>query len=619
MQLARIALHIAAPSPANRPRTCTHSAYAREILAHAGLFYEEVDRDQLSLFPSPPRGGAGGEVLLLAGDAALTPDEATALEPWIESGGCLIGIGAHSGAPGLFGVREDKSEHVQGWGVGTATLGEGYGQVTALEHPVTRGLQSSLHVFNGAAVRAEGAETLVAVLDAHGRPTERALVTERRLGAGRAILLALDLAGSVVLIQQGRFVDQDGIPAPDAGGGLSDGMLKADDGMVLDWHLDRAEILGLPTPGFLHPVADELRELLIRSILHAAQQSGCTLPMLWYYPRNLPALGHLSHDTDGHDAALGRRLLGVLGELDVRGTYCVIMPGYPRELYDAIQAAGHEIALHFDALEGKTAADGVPSPESQGLHPDASFTESNLREQYAWLKKASGVAPVSNKNHYTRWEGRLQFFEWCERAGIQAEQSRGPSKLGCTGFPFGTAHPYFPIRDDGAPIDVVQVGFQSQDLVIFAPPPVGHALVDQCVTHNGIVHLIFHPAHIAKPGVADALRDLVTYARRQGIEWWTSEQINAWERARRGVRCSVLGVGEGRFGPNTQHPTPDTLRLSASSPLPGAMLLFLNAPVELRLNGTAAETLRVERYGFSFTAVLADLDPEQSLEVSWGS
>ena len=87
------------------------------------------------------------------------------------------------------------------------------------------------------------------------------------------------------------------------------------------------------------------------------------------------------------------------------------------------------------------------------------FTEANLRAQYAWLKAASGVTPVTNKNHYTRWEGRLQFFEWCERLGLRAEQSRGPSKLGCTGFPFGAAHPYFPARNDGSRNDVLEIGF----------------------------------------------------------------------------------------------------------------------------------------------------------------
>jgi hypothetical protein len=589
MNLATIALHVAADLPVNRPRTLAHAGYIREILAHAGLFYEEVTREQISLLPSPSRGGAGGGVLLLVGDAALTADEATALKAWIEVGGSLIGVGSHSGAPGLFGVREDRAEEVTGWGVGAATLGEGYGRIEAPEHPITRGLQSSLHFFNGAAVQAEEAETLIAALDAHHRPTGRASLTERRLGAGRAILIALDLTGSVVLIQQGRFIDMDAAPAPDAGGGTTDGMLKAEDGMVLDWHLDRAAIPGLPTPGFLHPVADELRELLIKSILYAAQQSGHTLPLLWYYPRHLPALGHLSHDTDGHNAGLGQRMLEVLTEIDVRGTWCVIMPGYPRELYQALLAAGQEIALHFDALE---------------MGALSEFIEANLRAQYAWLKAAAGVTPVTNKNHYTRWEGRLQFFEWCERLGLRAEQSRGPSKLGCTGFPFGTAHPYFPVRSDGCRIDVLEIGFQSQDLVVFAPAPVGPALADECVAHHGIVHLIFHPAHIAKPGVAEALRDLVAYGRQQGMEWWTCAAIDRWERARRTVAMS---------------PTADGFHFTAASPLPQATLLFLNAPGTLRVHGASVEAEQTVRYGFAFNAVLADLGPDVAIEVAASS
>src|SRR5262249_12140444 len=185
--------------------------------------------------------------------------------------------------------------------------------------------------------------------------------------------------------------------------------------------------------------------------------------------------------------------------------------------------SGHEIALHYDAM----GSPGDTLTLSQWGEPYA-------RAQHAWLAAAAGVPSlVSNKNHYTRWEGRLEFFEWCERLGIQAEQSRGPSKIGCAGFTFGTAHPWFPIRDDGTFLDVMEVCFQSQDLVIFAPAPASRPLVDQCVTHHGIVHLIFHPAHIAKPGVEEALRSLVEYGRQCGLEWWPCERINAWDPTRR--------------------------------------------------------------------------------------
>src|SRR5687767_9640318 len=121
MKLATLALHIAPDPPPNRPRTLSHPAYLREILSHAGLFYEEIPRDQVIR-------SSGYQVIILTGDAALTQDEGGALEAWIEAGGSLIGIGSHSGQPALFGVREDKQESVAGWGVGVTLLGEGYGR-----------------------------------------------------------------------------------------------------------------------------------------------------------------------------------------------------------------------------------------------------------------------------------------------------------------------------------------------------------------------------------------------------------------------------------------------------------------------------------------------------------
>src|SRR5438128_12544192 len=104
MNIARVVLHVAAEPPKNRTRTLAHAGYVREILAHAGFFFNEITRSQLAVLPSPSRGGVGGEVLLLVGDAALTQDEVEALEAWIEAGACLIPIGSPPGAPWPFGV-----------------------------------------------------------------------------------------------------------------------------------------------------------------------------------------------------------------------------------------------------------------------------------------------------------------------------------------------------------------------------------------------------------------------------------------------------------------------------------------------------------------------------------
>src|SRR5205823_8857756 len=120
MNLAKIALHVAADPPKNRTRTLAHAGYVREILAHAGFFFEEIERSWISLFePSAiqnpnaqyPRSGCRAPeiqnpaVLLLVGDTALTEEETQSLDRWIEAGGCVIGVASHSGAPSLFGVR----------------------------------------------------------------------------------------------------------------------------------------------------------------------------------------------------------------------------------------------------------------------------------------------------------------------------------------------------------------------------------------------------------------------------------------------------------------------------------------------------------------------------------
>jgi hypothetical protein len=582
MHPGTVRLLLAPPPPRNRARTLAHGEYVREILAHAGLPYVETPREGLCEALAP------GSVLLMVGDAGLSTEEVAAVSDFVASGGAVVGVGSVSGAGDLFGVVEDLPSGVAGWGVSAPTLGEGFVRVTAPEHPAVSGLSSSLHVFNGIGVRATEGRALAAMADAHGRPTPRAAVVEHALGTGRALLLAPDIPGSVVLIQQGRTVDQDGLPAPDGSAPLADGMLKADDGMVLDWELDRVPVPGLETSGFLHPVADELRALLLKAIFHVARATGLVLPLLWYYPDNLPALGHISHDTDGNNAELGARMLEVVRELEIPDTWCVIMPGYPPELYAALQEAGQEIALHFDALE---------------MGEFSRFCEANVRGQHGWLKAAARLPGIiSNKNHYTRWEGRLEFFEWCERLAIRAEQSRGPSKLGCLGFPFGTAHPWFPVRDDGTVIDVLEVGFQAQDLVIFAPPAAGRALVDASLACHGIAHVIFHPAHIEKEGVATALRDLIGYGRERGLAWWSCARINAWERARRTVSLSLKEEGERLV-----------LEIRAGAALPGATCLLL-APEESPV-GPEAGGEQVSRYGFAFTAFGCDLEAGRPVAV----
>jgi len=551
-------------------------SYVTEVLRRAGLFFEALEPARL---PSLAR--RSGSVVLLAGNLRLTSAEHNALAAWVKRGGALVGIGGTSGLDEVFGVA------------GENPLAEGWIKVTAPDHPVTAGLRSSLHVFGGRAVK-PGSATSLAQVETPNRLARGSAVLENRFGAGRAVLLAPDLLFSIVHVQQGLPVLQDGKPSPDGSAPINEGILKAEDGLVLDWQRDRTPMPPDDVPVFLEPTTDELRELILRSLFHVARHQGVALPLLWYWPRGLKAVGHVSHDTDGHDPRKAVALLEVMNRCRVKSTWCTLFPGgYPKEFYRTLREQGFEIALHYDAHSGGA---------------QTSWSKENLVLQHRWLMETAGLEHVaSNKNHYTRWEGRLAFYRWCEELGITADQTRGPSKQGTIGFPLGGSQPYFPLddqRDSPRLMDVLEVNLLTQDLVVVCPGEYGKSLLDSARRHHGVAHFLFHPAHILKPRVADALGALVDYGRAQGLEWWTSEQIYAWEMLRRGVQAKFE--------------TPGAVSLRAPQPLRQATLLLLRCgkqPGSIHVNGQAARTAAWTLHGFEFDAVTADLAGEVKLRM----
>ncbi len=550
--------------------------YLTEVLRRAGVFFEELPPDRLPWLLRRPQA-----IVLLAGDLPLTAAQRQVLATWVGGGGALVGIGGTSGLDEVFGVTD------------ACRLSEGWIKVAAQDHPLMAGLRSSLHVFGGCTVK-PGTATSLAELESATAAIKGSAILEHRVGTGRAILLAPDLLFSIVHIQQGLPVFQDVHAAPDESAATTEGILKAEDGMVLDWTRDRSPMQPEGVPAFLEPITDELRELILRSVFHAAREQGLRLPLLWYWPRGLPAVGHISHDSDGNDPAKAAALLEVMNRCQIKSTWCTLYPGgYPREFYRTLQEQGYEVALHYDALGGG---------------PETSWSKENFLFQHQWLLKEAGLEHIaSNKNHYTRWEGRLDFWRWCEEAGIHSDQTRGPSKKGTIGFALGGSQPYFPLDDEADTprmFNVMEVNLQTQDLVVVCPAEYGQQLLDSALRHHGVAHFLFHPAHIQKPHVADALSGLVDYGRSQGLEWWTNEQIYQWETTRRGV-AATFDSGS-------------TFTLSAAKALREATLLFLKSPAEprpVRIGNQAAATRPQQLYGFDFEAVTLDLAGEVQVRI----
>lgn len=577
--------------PENSPRCGAHPHYIHEILGHAGLCYQTISpADLLERLPTL-------RVLVTVGEATFEEESRARLQDWVNRGGAWFSLGGLCGLNELWGLDYAQPAYRAKWGaMGACTLGEGYLSldIDGSRHAVLQHLRVPLHFFNGlAVVPAAGASASLAtgagILDAHGRPVDRIAFHERGFGKGHCLLIAPDAVGAVQRIQQGVAVTGDGVPAPDGTAPVTDGVLKSDDGMVLDWHFDRQEVPGVPGYRvFLEPVADQWRELILRAIFHLCRATETSLPLLWLYPRNLPALAHMSHDSDGNLPDRGHRLLELLAEAEINTTWCIIMPGYERALIDRIRDAGHELAMHYDAVS-----------------PGCPWSEELFESQWRGLCDLFGERPVANKNHYTRWEGDVEFFHWCLKRGIQMDQSKGASKTGEAGFNFGTCHPYFPVSPGGETLDVLELPTPTQDLEVFAPMPLAFALLEAAERHHGVLHILFHPGHTHKPEVGEALLKIAAAAKAQGLEWWTANRLNAWERARRRVTWSASGDSAGT-------------RLHSSADLEQATVLIFNPKSDcVEVHGERHVPTAVNRWGLEFQSVVLDLEAGHDYDLAF--
>jgi hypothetical protein len=485
--------------------------YVGEMLAHAGISFEWVEHARHI--------GSGRFDILLVALASDNPETEEILWQFAAKGGAVIAFGG-------FSLLRDRlgCEHA-------GKLGRGYAHLPAHAGAPLRFLQADIWTPRPDAAMFAEAYGAVSSVSPEGERLGAALL-RFRIGRGSIDRWAPDIFGTVVGIQQGtRPVTEDGQPAPDGTANLDEGILKADDGFELDWKWDRrATVRG--TPFFAYPYTDLWREVLVSQLVQKAVGLGATLPVLGYWPDGVSQVGLISFDSDLNHDESAETTLRVLSEQRIRSTWCMLEPGYSPHIYERANADGHELALHYNAVA-----------QDNGVWSEEEFTR-----QANWLKQAiKRDNAVSNKNHYTRFEGWGELFRWCEANGIRADQTRGPSKRGNVGFLFGTCHPYFPIsRHDerNRHYDVLEIGFLTQDLDHpgFGDSTVIEPFLEQVRKVEGVAHFLFHQVHLHRQeAVREAFRLLIQTARQQGFAFWTCEQIDRWERARRKVR--IRGVG----------------------------------------------------------------------------
>lgn len=502
-----------------------YSRYLFETLDYLGLAYQVWSHsDWMQRQPSG--------VTLVAGpfrptgpSGAASAGWPTACRQYCENGNALLAIGMDRGLLELLRIRI-RGRLTEGW-------------IEWGPDTIADGMNSSFHFFDALLVDTFDAATCGQgrLLGRHGpvSDSENPAFVLRKTGRGVAAMFCFDLMRTFCLIQQGLPVIRDGTPAADGSAAIDDGILKTDDGSALDMEKDRHRLTEDGAPFFLHPIVDETRIALIRAIHDLHEMTGTPGGQVWFWPDGLPAIGHISHDTDGHIEHLAERMLDRLREAGIRSTWCHIMPGYPQRIYDKALEDGHEMALHFNAL-------GTEIPESGWSEEDARFQLELLRA------KVPGVPILTNKNHYLRWEGDVQFYRWCEKNGIVVEQSKGGTKQGNKGFLFGTCHPYRPI--DTAEARNRLIPLVSLPTLAWDPPlpartteAEAKALLRRCLDMYGVAHFLFHPGAVLKgsegntPG--DVLVRLCRYGRECGMAWWTAREIWEWLGMRRRIQLRV--------------------------------------------------------------------------------
>ncbi|MCU6707785.1 hypothetical protein M6D81_03595 [Paenibacillus sp. J5C_2022] len=353
------------------------------------------------------------------------------------------------------------------------------------------------------------------------------------IGDGLFSRWTIDIPATIVGLQQGLHpVLADGPPAPDGSAAINDGILKADDQIGMDWRWDRMKS-DTGVPYFAHPYADLWREVLIGHLIRLCAERGLSLPFAGYWPNGVNQVALLSHDSDGNFDEHANSTLNLLEECGITSCWCMLEPGYSLGMHNRIAAAGHELAFHYNAYE-----------VDDGLWDGSEFAR-----QLNVLTQDRGIGRmVSNKNHITRFEAYGELFRWCEENGIEADQTRGPSKRGNVGFLFGTSHPYFPaawVDERNRLYNVLEIGFLTQDLDIgiWADSSIIAPILDEVKNVEGVAHFLAHQVHIHnREEVRESVRKLVREARARDFAFWTSSAINEWERERRAL-C-ITGITE---------------------------------------------------------------------------
>jgi hypothetical protein len=509
-------------------------------------------------------------ILLLCGKGKLTSHQQEVLSEWVNNGGIVIFSGGTWGAFGLIGLQE-----------GTTSRGSGRLSHTRNDRLIPEALQP-LRFFGGESARSAVADVIATVADG------QAILTRRNFGRGMVIFCGVHLGQTFLQMQFGRSVEIDGIGPEDGSAHLDDGILRAEDGITLDFSTDR--YLSAGHPAFATAHADALREIWFRAVLLGLEHCGQGAIFPWFWPNGAKAAGVVSLDCDDTDPVNVINVHRVLSMYGIPATWSVPLPGYDQTVYRTIRAREHEVALLY--------------------HPDAKdhALDERLRAQMSQLVRLAGEPSLSCVRPADgSWHGWNRFYESCDVAGLRMSISKGGRQPGTQGFAFGSAHPYFVPRKDGSPSFVGELPYSLYKPGTVAPDPVVDLVHEETLRRHGCMHLVATPACFGERVGLASIRRLLTNARQDGFAFFRAADVYRWEKGRRSLRLNFKNIG-GEL----------QLFINAESEMNSFTLMMVQIPARVLVNGKPVPVQTVERFGMPMAMVVFDLRAKHNVEVKLG-
>lgn len=440
--------------------------------------------------------------VVILGEIPVSPEQATMLAAWVNSGGNLIAMRPDSDLSVLLGITDTGLD-----------LSNGYLLVDTNAAPGT-GIVGETVQFHGTAdlYSLNGATSIATLYSDATTSTVNPAVTLQQVGSngGQAVAFTYDLARSIVYTRQGNpaWAGQER--------DLQSGPIRANDMFYPDWiDLNKVSI----------PQADEQQHLLTNLIRHI-ESDRKPLPQFWFLPKGLKAAVVMTGDDHGNGGTSGQfdgfKAASPSG-CSVDDWECIRSTSYvyPNTTVNnaaSYQADGFEIGLHVNT--------GCANWSLSSL-------TANYTDQLADFSSAfPGIStPVTNRTHCIAWS------DWASQPKVELSK----------GIRLDTNYYYWPaawINDrpgmftgsgmpmrfadlDGTTIDVYQAATQLTDESGQDLPLHIDTLLDNAIGVKGYYGVFTTNMHTDQSDHAGA-NAIVASAQSRGVPVVSAKQMLTW-------------------------------------------------------------------------------------------